>query len=75
MIPTDLELPNDRDVDNKVRSVARKIAFLMPHQVVLPDLKEVLIDELKSGIGDSEYARGAYMALSYLISDLESKGY
>lgn len=56
----------------KVRIVARKMSFLMPHQKVLPDLKEV-IDPLHSD-ESSQYLSGAYDALNLLIDFLAEKG-
>lgn len=60
----------------KVKILARKISFLMSHQVVLPDLEE-LIEELKlsspENVNNSEYLLGAYHAFSFLINDLKDK--
>jgi hypothetical protein len=63
----------------KVHIVARKISFLMAHQNILPDLKE-LAAELSPGVEESinrqsaEYLWGAYEALTSLITALEEKG-
>lgn len=65
----------------KVNITALKIAFLMPHQNVLPDLKE-LATELCPAVEDvdkinrdsPEYLLGAFEALAALIYDLEHKG-
>ena len=63
---------------NKLRVIARKISFLMPHQQVFPESKE-LIEELRKHVGSgevtSDYMMGAYHALYFILGDLESKGY
>ena len=59
--------PNDQ---KKLRQVCLRIAFLMPHQEVLPDLKE-FVAELEPS---DEYLKGAQDALNYLVSFLEQKG-
>lgn len=66
----------------KVQVVALKISFLMPHQKVLSDLKELAtqlypegVDESGVNRNSSEYLLGAYEALTSLITDLEKKGY
>lgn len=68
-------------VSSKVEIVALKIAFLMPHQCVLSDLRELAIelypkdvDESSVNRGSPEYLLGAYEALVALIADLENKG-
>jgi hypothetical protein len=60
----------------KVKRVAFKIAFLMPHQEVLPDLElEALqICPLKEVNKESdEYLQGARDALLFLITTLKEK--
>ena len=66
----------------KVQVVALKISFLMPHQQVLSDLKDVAHQLYPEGVNaeavdrnSPEYLLGAYEALTALISDLEKKGY
>jgi len=59
------------DNQKKVRQVCMQITFLMEHQEILPDLKE-LTSKLSSE--DSEYLKGAQDALNYLIGFLEQKG-
>ncbi len=67
----------------KLRATAKMMAFLMPHQEVLPDLKEV-IQQLRPADGEytssidhntDVYLMGAYDALSELIDFLKTKGY
>ena len=65
----------------KVKVVTRKISFLMHHQEILPDLKEIAtqlypLGEDPEGMSrsSSEYLLGAYEALMHLISCLEQKG-
>jgi protoheme ferro-lyase len=58
------------DCQKKVRHVCARISFLMEHQEILPDLKEIA-SELAE---DSEYQKGARDALNYLIGFLEQKG-
>lgn len=55
----------------KVRLICNQISFLMEHQEILPDLKEITA---KLNSEDSEYLKGAQDALNYLISFLEQKG-
>lgn len=66
----------------KVQVVALKISFLMPHQHVLSDLKELACQLYPEGANaeavdrnSPEYLLGAYEALTALITDLEKKGY
>jgi hypothetical protein len=66
----------------KVQVVALKISFLMPHQKVLSDLKELATQLYPEGTDEKvidrsspEYLLGAYEALTALITDLEKKGY
>ena len=70
-------------IDNlkKVHVIARKISFLMAHQNILPDLKELaaqLSPAQPPGVAinreSSEYLLGAYEALTSLIIALEEKG-
>lgn len=65
----------------KIKITARKISFLMPHQTVLPDLKEICLALYPLGENpdainkDSpEYLMGAYEALKSLIDCLSEKG-
>ena len=62
-----------------VRLTVRKIAFLMPHQYVLPDLKNIAIDlcpDNSESINrdSSEYLLGAYEGLLALLIAFEEKG-
>lgn len=64
-----------------LRVIAKRISFLMPHQVVLPDLQELaatldpkeLNHESTINREFPEYLLGAYEALAALISYLEEK--
>jgi hypothetical protein len=65
----------------KVRIMARRISFLMPHQIVLSDLKELATKLICDGVDPDivnrespEYLLGAFEALTHLISALEEKG-
>ncbi len=60
----------DTSDQSKVKTVCLRIALLMEHQEILPDLKEIA-NELSS---DGEYLKGAQEALNYLILFLEQKG-
>lgn len=60
----------DSSDQQKVRMVCARISFLMEHQDILPDLKE-MIGELNSS---DDYVKGAHDALNYLIGFLEQKG-
>jgi len=71
------------DVSNsrKVSIVAMKLSFLMEHQEILPDLKEVatelyqsVVDPAQVNKESPEYLLGAYEALAALITALEQKG-
>lgn len=55
----------------KVRLICNQISFLMEHQEILPDLKELAANLNPE---DNEYLKGAQDALNYLISFLEQKG-
>jgi len=57
----------------KVKMVAYRVAFLMEHQQIISNLKEILNDMIGEG-PDSEYLLGAFDALNTLISALEEKG-
>ncbi len=59
------------DIKKKVELVAKQVSFLMHHQEILPDLKEI-ISTIPT---DTEYGQGAQNALLTLISSLEQKGY
>ncbi len=61
----------ESDYQKKVRHICARVAFLMEHQEILPDLKEI-VSELNTQ--ESEYLKGAEDALTYLISFLEQKG-
>lgn len=67
------------DNRTKVKSVAGKIAFLMPHQFVNPDLEQEALS-LKDCIDGEinkespEYLAGAMDALLFFIKYLERKG-
>jgi hypothetical protein len=65
----------------KIHVIALKIAFLMPHQHVMTDLKELAAQLKPQDISEDvidhsspEYLQGAYDALTALITDLERKG-
>ena len=64
----------------KVLLCCRKISFLMEHQYILGDLKELAEQMCPEECGEpidydsKEYIKGAHDALVYLISYLESKG-
>lgn len=60
------------DDDNKkqVEMVARQVSFLMQHQMILPELREIIADMPT----DTEYGQGARDALLALISSLHEKG-
>lgn len=66
------------DNRKKVLVAARKISFLMPHQEVLPDLKEIAATIYQGDTGldrnSPEYMLGAFEALTALIEGLEQKG-
>lgn len=57
--------------EDKVKITTLKIAFLMKHQNIVPDLREIA-SELNSD--SSEYLQGAADALLNLITALEQKG-
>ena len=60
----------DTSSQAKVKQVCLRIALLMGHQEILPDLKE-----LAAGLTEpDDYTKGANEALTYLISFLEQKG-
>jgi hypothetical protein len=59
------------EIQKKVQLVAKQISFLMHHQEILPDLKE-LISTIPT---DTEYGQGAYDGLMTLIDSLDKKGY
>lgn len=64
---------------NKAKMIAFRLAFLMEHQKVLPDLKEIVQELYPSEAGQidrnsAEYLMGAYEALFNLLSALEQKG-
>jgi len=61
----------ESDYQKKVRHTCARVAFLMEHQEILPDLKEIA-SELSSQ--ESDYLKGAQDALIYLIGFLEAKG-
>lgn len=57
----------------KVKQVCAQLAFLMEHQEILPDLKEIIAEKFSEEGG--EYLQGAQDALNHLISLLEQKGH
>lgn len=61
------------DHQKKVRQVCAQVAFLMEHQDILPDLKEI-VTSLDSQNDPDDYLKGAQDALTYLIGFLEQKG-
>lgn len=67
----------ESDYQKKVRHICARIAFLMEHQEILPDLKEIA-SEINPGGNSSadsgEYLKGAQDALNYLIDFLAQKG-
>lgn len=68
----------DSENQKRVRVTALKISFLMPHQDVMPDLKELATEldphKLEINRESPEYLLGAYEALNNLIMGLERKG-
>lgn len=67
------------DNKTKVACTTLKVAFLMQHQHILPDLKDIIAEiepPHQEGINmeSPEYLAGAYDALMNLISQLEKKG-
>jgi hypothetical protein len=67
----------ETDYQKKVKHVCARIAFLMEHQDILPDLKEIAKEINPDGhsFADSgEYLKGAQDALTYLLEFLEQKG-
>lgn len=65
----------------KIKITARKISFLMHHQEILPDLKQIAMqlyplgtDPEKINYDSPEFLMGANTALMALISCLEEKG-
>jgi len=67
----------ESDYQKKVRQVCAQVAFLMEHQDILPDLKEIvsgLNPQGNSSADSGEYLKGAQDALTYLIGFLEQKG-
>lgn len=72
-----MEISNAR----KVSITAMQLSFLMEHQEILPDLKEVASALYPEGTDPNtinrespEYLMGAYEALAALITALEQKG-
>lgn len=69
-------------MDNrKIRVVIKKITFLMHHQEILPDLKELAAQLKPEGVDSDKidreseaYIMGAYETLNYLIDSLKQKG-
>lgn len=73
-----MEISNAR----KVSITAMQLSFLMEHQEILPDLKEVAQALYPEGTDPDtinrespEYLMGAYEALAALITALEQKGF
>jgi hypothetical protein len=58
------------DVSKQVEMVARRVSFLMEHQMILPELQEII----NTISPDTEYGRGARDALLALIGSLHEKG-
>lgn len=61
----------------KVKMAAFKVAFLMPHQEVVPDLELEALQIRPAGDINKEsddYLAGAHDALSFLITVLREKG-
>ncbi len=63
----------DSDQQKKLRQTCVHIAFLMEHQQILPELKEI-VAELNPQDNSNEYLKGAQDALNYLLGFLEQKG-
>jgi hypothetical protein len=66
------------DNARKVNLIAHRISFLMEHQTILPDLKD-LVEELYPDVHDGDrehpsYMLGAYDALNGLLTALQEKG-
>lgn len=59
------------DKQKKVRHICARVAFLMEHQEILPDLKEIVAEINPES---EEYLKGAQDALHYLIEFLAQKG-
>jgi len=69
-------------MNKKVLMTAKQISFLMPHQEVLPDLKEIAealypvdADPAKIDRNSKEYLAGASEALVAFIKFLTEKGF
>ncbi len=66
------------DNETQVKIVAKKISFLMHHQEILPDLKELAQSLLPRTEGidknSAEYLQGAHDALVCLVTFLSEKG-
>ena len=60
----------ENEVSKQVEMVARQVSFLMEHQMILPELQEI-IDTIPH---DTEYGKGARDALLALIGSLHEKG-
>lgn len=67
--------------NRKVRVVIKKITFLMHHQEILPDLRELAeqlhpegVESDKVDRNSEAYLMGVYEALTYLIDSLKQKG-
>lgn len=63
-------MTKNNPIPDRLQNVVKKISFLMEHQVILPDLKE-LVMQLRDE--DSMYWCGVTDALMTLISSLEEK--
>jgi hypothetical protein len=60
---------------NLIKKTTLRMSFLMRHQEILPDLKELISDLDPAKCSDSsDYVQGAHDALLSLISALEQKG-
>lgn len=67
----------ESDYQKKIRHICARVAFLMEHQEILPDLKEIVSEINPNGnsFADSgEYLKGAHDALTYLLEFLSQKG-
>lgn len=68
-------------MNTKLKVIIRRMTFLMPHQEVLPDLKELATEIYPLGAdpdaidrNSPEYLMGAYEALATLADMLAEKG-
>jgi hypothetical protein len=59
--------------NDKLKLICHRIAFLMQHQHILPDLKD-LANEISKDYPNDEYLKGATDALLLVINSLEERG-